>query len=447
MAIPTVVSSQTGAHRFNAPNFTKYSYFVGGVNATHHALENYSPLMNGFGRLFMVRTPKAIAKMFGGGAAQMYSARSSFMQFKHMLEYMNRSVTGFQDKTLEPAGTSIQGGFAGREFRTPTITKETTNQITIGLYELGGCPVFDVVDGWMNAIGDENSGLATYGGWISGGTGTDGKHKRLYKIDGETEDGIDFNEANHTCEFIYVVHDRSGAQVERAVMLADCYPTGIQQSPVLDMQAGQHDNVTYEVTFNCVVYRSPIITAIANDLLKQYRIVSNSLNFNPELGDAVYGDVGATKFQRSLGEIPIDSATGTNIGNVPVFNSRGNNATDTITGRVQINNTINGKNSRISPRKAYPVGGVPQTAGRPDFRWGSTAKAMPGGTVGDNLEKAAWKNFLGTAAYNTSNTNAAWGENNGTHEEPVLDENNNIQYDADGKILTKTVKNGEQLIW
>ena len=319
MAIPNVITAQTGGRQFNAPNFTKYSMFVGGTNATHHALENYSPMMNGFGRLFMVRTPLAIAKMFAGGD-DLYNTDSLFTQFKHMLEYMNRSVTGFQDKTLEPASTAIQGGFAGRQFNTPTVTKDTTTQITIGLYELVGAPVYTVIDGWMNAIGDENSGLATYGGWISGGTGFDGKEKRLYRRDGETEDGIAFNEANHTAEFIYVMHDRAGAQVERAVMLADCYPTGIEQGAILNMdQGGTHDNVTYNVNFNCVVYRSPIITAIANDLLKQYRIVTNSLNFNPELGDAVYGSNDTSLFARSLGAVPADSATGTNIGNVPVF--------------------------------------------------------------------------------------------------------------------------------
>lgn len=320
MALPNVITSQTGGRQFDAPNFTKYSLFVGGVNATHHALSNYSPMLNGFGRLFMVRTPIAISKMFAGGD-DLYNKDSLFTQFKHMLEYMNRSVTGFGDKTLEAAGTPIQGGFAGRQFNTPTVTRETTQSITIGLYELVGAPVYTVIDGWMNAIGDENSGLATYGGYISGGKDANGIERRLYTTDGKT-DGIPFNEANHTAEFIYVMHDRSGAQVERAVLLADAYPTGIAQAPLLDMPAGGiHDNVNYDVTFNCVVYRSPIITAIANDLLKQYRIVSNSLNFNPELGDAVYASNDVNRFSRSLGAVPTDSATGTSIGNVPVFSS------------------------------------------------------------------------------------------------------------------------------
>ena len=134
--IPGIITAQTGGRQFNAPDFTKYSMFVGGVNATHHALRNYSPLMNGFGRLFMVRPPYALLKMFAGHDSMLYSSDSLFIQFKHMLEYMNRSVTGFDNKTLETAGTAIQGGFAGRQFNTPTVTKQQTNSISIGLYEL-----------------------------------------------------------------------------------------------------------------------------------------------------------------------------------------------------------------------------------------------------------------------------------------------------------------------
>ncbi len=319
--IPGVITSQTGGRQFNGANMTHYSMFVGGTNATHHALLNYSPSLNNFGRLFMVRPPYAIAKMFAGpNDANLYSSESLFMQFKHMLEYMNRKVDGFADKVIEEASTPIQGGFAGRLFNTPTVTKETTKEITIGLYEMTGMPVFTVIDGWMNGIGDENSGLATYGGWISGGTDSTGKEVRLYRKANESDEGIAFNEAMHTAEFIYVFHDRSGAQTERAVMLADCYPKGIQQGNALNYTGdGSHDNITYDITFNCVVYRSPIITAIGNDLLKQYKIVSNSLNFNPELGDAVYGENDTSLFQRSLGAIPVDSATGTNIGNLPAF--------------------------------------------------------------------------------------------------------------------------------
>jgi hypothetical protein len=344
MAMPNVITAQTGGRQFDSPDILKYSLFVGGVNATHHALSNYSPLMDGFGRLFMVRPPKAIAKMFAGGD-NIYSSDSLFIQVKHMLEYMNRSVTGFQDKVLENASTPVQGGFAGRQFNIPTVTKETTNSIQIGVYEFTGSPFYTVIDGWMNAIGDENSGLATYGGWISGGKDADGKEKRLYRRENESDEGIPFNEANHTCEFIYVLHDRSGSQVERAVLLADCYPTGISQQ-VLNMDANpSHDIVTYDLNFNCVVYRSPIITSIANDLLKQYRIVSNSYNFNPELGDAIYAPGNANLFNRSLGQIPSDSATGTNVGNLPAYDQTANAKTSIVTPKTMNDGKLAGQES------------------------------------------------------------------------------------------------------
>lgn len=333
MAINNVITAQTGGRQFNGTDFTKYSMFVGGTNATHHALLNYSPLMNGFVRIFIVRSPYAIARMFAGPSGALYSPDSLFVQFKHALEYMCRSITGFGDKTIDKAGTAIQGGFAGRSFNTPTVTRDTTESVTIGLYELTGSPIYTVIDGWMNAIGDENSGYATYGGYIGGGYDSNGKSRRLYKYANESNanaDGIEFNEANHTMEAIVVLTDRSGAQVERAVMLADMYPLSISQSAVLDMAAGGgHDNVTYDLQFNCVAYRSVIINAIADDLLKQYRIVSNSLNFNPQLGDAVYGNNG--KFNRSLGEIPFDSASGTNIGNIPSFTANNTPKTRSVT--------------------------------------------------------------------------------------------------------------------
>ena len=351
MAIKGVITSQTGGRQFDGSEITKYSGFVGGVNATHHALLNYSPMLNGFGRLFMVRPPYAILKMFAGSDANLYSKDSLFIQFKHMLEYMNRSVTGFQEKKLENAATAIQGGFAGRQFNTPTVTKETTNTFVVGLYEMVGAPVFTVIDGWMNAIGDENSGLATYGGWISGERDINGIEKRLYRRANEPDEGIAFNEANHTAEFIYVMHDRAGAQVERAVLLADCYPESIAQNTVLDMPAGAtHDNVTYDITFNCIMYRSPIITAIANDLLKQYRIVSNSLNFNPELGDAVYAENDASRFQKSLGAVPVDSATGTNVGNLPAFDFTNEPKTVVASGKSITDGKLAGQGTRREGR-------------------------------------------------------------------------------------------------
>lgn len=321
--IDGVITCQSGARQFDGTNITKYSLFVGGVNATNNALRQYTPLVNGYCRLFMVRPPYALLNIFANGnPAYYYSPQSLFMQFKHMMEYMCRSVSGIGGKTLEQTSTNLQGGFAGRSFNLPTYTKEATQEVTVSLYELAGCPVTTVIDTWMNAIGDENSGLATYGGYISGGRDALKNEIPLMRYQGSNAVGIPFNEANHTCELIYVLHDRSGAQVEKAVLLADVYPKSLPRNTMMDMGAGgTHDAVTFDLQFNAIAYESPIITSIANDLLKQYRIVSNHLNFNPELGDAVYGADGSTAtFNKALGEVPYDNIVGTSYGNLPVYN-------------------------------------------------------------------------------------------------------------------------------
>jgi hypothetical protein len=101
-------------------------------------------------------------------------------------------------------------------------------------------------------------------------------------------------------------------------------------------QGGGHDNVTYDLQFNCVAYRSTLITSIANDLLKQYQIVANSLNFNPELGDAVYAPNNVGLFNRALGLVPADSATGTGLGNLPAYHQAAN-ARTRVRGNVDVN--------------------------------------------------------------------------------------------------------------
>lgn len=324
------ITFQTGARRFEGTNFTKYSGFIGGNNSTYHSLLQFSPQVNGFGRLFMVRQPYVVARYFAGSSSNMYADDSEFTMFKHALEYYLAGFNGLGDIQIENTGQAIQGGYAGRSINIPSVTKETTEQFTTRLYEFNGSLIANVVKTWMNMISDINSGLSTYGGLISAGMGSNGTHVRLFAPSNTERDGTPYNEANHTAEFIYILTDRSGVQVESAWLLADCYPKTISQSVVSDMTPGTHDVVTYEIPWNCNVYQSPIITKIADDLLKEYIVVSNALNFNPQLGDAVYttntSNLTNASMSRAMGLPPTDSISGHQIGNTPVFYS--NNARD-----------------------------------------------------------------------------------------------------------------------
>lgn len=317
-----VITSMTGGRRSDLGRITKYGLFVSGINASHHALKNYSPISDNYNRLFIIRSPKFVQKYFAGGTGDIYSPDSLWVQVKHMMEYMLVSLTGFADKTLAKASTPVQGGYAGRSFAVPTVVQDTTDTVSLTLYEMQGSPITQVLDVWANGIGDQYSGLAHYGGYVSGGTGANGLPTRLYKLnDYEDDVAYDYNEANHTMEAIWVQTDKTGSQVERAWFLADMFPTGIPQQGVANLEdAANHNTIRIDVPFNVVVYQSAPITSVANDLLKKYMLVSNSVNYVPEVGDAVYAANDVGLFNRQLGEIPFDSAVGTNIGNVPVYN-------------------------------------------------------------------------------------------------------------------------------
>ena len=69
--IPGVITSQSGGRQFDGKDITKYSMFVGGLNATNNALRQYSPLVNGYCRLFMVRAPFVLLS-FTIGMNQLY---------------------------------------------------------------------------------------------------------------------------------------------------------------------------------------------------------------------------------------------------------------------------------------------------------------------------------------------------------------------------------------
>ena len=78
---------QTNAYQRNSSGLTNYALFLGGLNVTRHSLEQYDPLITGYGRIFMVRTPIFVRKQL----------QSKMKQFKHILEYANTGVSGNQD--------------------------------------------------------------------------------------------------------------------------------------------------------------------------------------------------------------------------------------------------------------------------------------------------------------------------------------------------------------
>ena len=235
MANITPITIQTNAHKASINSIENYSLMLGGLNVTHAALEQYDPLITGYTRIFMVRKPIIFTKIL----------QDEFNRFKHILEYGNTAIDGNGD--VELGNTTVSGGYVGREFDIPTVTKDSSNGLSIKTFEFSGSPMREILHFWCNAISDNQSGFATYGGLIQAGQ-------------------LSYKQANHTAEFIVVSTDRTGMKVENACMWCNCFPKGYKNDQ-FNYSAGDHEKVELSVDFYGTKYESAEINKKAEILL------------------------------------------------------------------------------------------------------------------------------------------------------------------------------------
>jgi len=268
------ITFQSDIHSHAGNNLTQYALFMGGLNVTNKSLEQYDPLKTGFYRLFMVRKPLFLDALMP----------DRMKKFKHILEYANTAVTGNTDINVN--FSQLQGGYANKSMEIPNIATDDANELTIRTYEFSGSPVREVIQMWINGVTDIQTGLSTY-----------------YKINSSEFSGsakIEVCQANHTAEFIYVVTDQTGVNIEYAAMFANCFPKQIRLSQ-FDSNAGEHALVEMDIAFTCTRYISPDINKKAKQLLAKYNILMNSLNFYS--GITVDGSTPGSKYNIKSGKL------------------------------------------------------------------------------------------------------------------------------------------------
>lgn len=249
-----VKTIQTNIHDSTYSNsITDYALFLGGTNVAHDVLEQYDPLKTGYARLFMVRQPIWVAEYFKN--------TPKMNKFKHILEYGNVSISGLSDISVQT--NQITGGYVGKSFEIPSYASDDTSSLSVQVYEYSGSPIREVLHEWINGSTDLMSGLTHYNGLLSD-TSSDAK--------------LIANQANQTAEFIYVVTDCTGMNVEYACMFANCFPKNIPLDP-FNYSSGQHELVETTIEFTATKYESIQINQIAKRLIDKYKVLTNSLNF------------------------------------------------------------------------------------------------------------------------------------------------------------------------
>ena len=225
----------------------KYTMFVGGINATEVGLNSYNILQTGYGRLFMISKPIFMTKD--------PEITEKLNKFKHIMEYGNLGVSGNSD--LEMQFSSLSGGYVGKQVDVANVLVDNSREFSVKVYEFSGSPVREVIQYWLSGISDAQSGYGTY---------------NMANRD------IEIRQSNHTAEFIYVVTDKTGKEIEYACMFSECIPKSIRLGQ-FDYDSGQHELVTMEITFSCIRYISRYINKIAKSLLDRYNLLMSSLNF------------------------------------------------------------------------------------------------------------------------------------------------------------------------
>jgi hypothetical protein len=249
-------------------NITDYSLFLGGLNVTRDALLQYDPLKTGFGRIFMIRKPIFVDNKIP----------EKMRKFKHVLEYANTGVNGNNNITMQ--FNQLTGGYANRNVDIPNVATDDANELTIKTYEFSGSLMREVIQYWISGVSDLQSAYSTY------------------HCDGTADDpnyGLPICQANQTAEFIYVVTDQSGKNIEYACLFANCFPKEIKLDH-FNYESGEHVLVPMDITFTCARYMSPQINEKAKQLLTKYNVLMDSLNFHSGYTtDDVYpnGDYGS----------------------------------------------------------------------------------------------------------------------------------------------------------
>ena len=227
-----------------------HAYWLGGTDTTRETLSQYDLQRAGYGRLFIMRMPRFMDVILP----------DSTKKVKHLLQYANVGVDGIQGYSVDFA--SVTAGYAGNTVEIPTSAKDDTTSITIKIYDTAHSLIRSYIDYWITGTIDPYTGLCHY--------------------HGACESGLDSHvirsQANQTMEAVYVSTDPSGEQVQYACLLTNMFPKSSDHSAFV-YEPGSHDLIQLSLEFTANKYMSAQIDQLGKQLLDNYKILKNYMNF------------------------------------------------------------------------------------------------------------------------------------------------------------------------
>ena len=269
----------------NTKSYKELSYFIAGIDVTDQNLDQLTPYIPGIARLFMHKEPIFMQVAFP----------SETDNFKSYIETGYKSIQGIND--LNATAETIQGGWANQSYEILTSVEDSTNEITIGLYEQTGSPVREFLELWLTGVRDPRSGVAHYHGVVETPQNANSKNGEYLSADKYTMEQmgvanaknhyassnqiyVPYCERNHTAEFVYYDLDPTAHYIEYACMFAHAFPKGVKKDH-LDYSSGERSPVEMSVQFSVMKYESRYINDLAVHYLIKDQLEYNYLNFNP----------------------------------------------------------------------------------------------------------------------------------------------------------------------
>lgn len=230
-------------------NSSTANFFTGSFDTTNN-LQNYDPLLTGYGFIFWVKVPKFMDQIFPSNV------------FKDFTQKNFKSLGGLSDIDLQTA--NVTQGFGANELHFAGTIQKGNTEFTLKHQEFSGSPVGTLYKAWTTGIRDPETDIATY--------------PKMFNMD--------YSAANHTGQLLYVATRPDANNVSKNIVEFACMWTNVMPKRVpighFNFDIGSRDQVEIEMPFSGDFHMSAGIDEYAKELLSKAYAFNTMGLYNPK---------------------------------------------------------------------------------------------------------------------------------------------------------------------
>lgn len=236
---------------------TKYMLARGVVD--YSALQQFNNYETGYGFLFVLKIPEFLKKL----ADESDEYKSLVDNYCHVLEYDFRSLSGFEDITVDTS--ELNDGINNINIIT-RVNMQSASTFSMRYYERSGSLITKVHELFLRGVKDPRTQVKRYNGLLQ----TGGEASRI-------EAGYE----NEVFQFLYINTDNTVRSIEKAYLIVAAQPQSAETS-MYEYTKGEIQWRELNVTFSGYPITGPAITAKGQEFL-------DWLNENTIFEDARFG--------------------------------------------------------------------------------------------------------------------------------------------------------------